>query len=233
MISFLLIAIPVIWLCATLYGLFLLVLKSGQRKRGASIIVGALVGSFVAFSIASIVDDVQAARRAGFDGLSDRHAAEKAGYSDAVKWRAVRKALEQEERQKKEREKAEETARLEAERLERERLEAEKAAREEAERLEAERAEAAAKAEERRRGWHCLSLWDGAHTGVKRTVKQALRDPGSFEHVDTRITPVDDDGTHRLIMTYRARNGFGGLNVAHAHATIQNDGCDFVMISME
>ena len=96
-------------------------------------------------------------------------------------------------------------------------------------RLEQEAAEAAAKiaeaAEEKRKGFHCLSGWDGTHTAFKQEIKKSMRDPGSFEHIETRISPVTDKGSHLLVMKFRARNGYGGMNVASAHATVENDDC--------
>tara|TARA_R100001129_G_scaffold50288_1_gene34842 strand:+ start:4749 stop:5147 length:399 start_codon:yes stop_codon:yes gene_type:complete len=69
----------------------------------------------------------------------------------------------------------------------------------------------------RAKGFHCLSSWDGSHTGIVREVKAGLRDPDSFEHVDTLITPVQPEtGLHGLTMTFRARNGFGGMNLGTA-----------------
>lgn len=68
-------------------------------------------------------------------------------------------------------------------------------------------------AAERAAGFHCLSSWDGSHSEVVRLVKGELRDPDSFQHIETRVTPVDGQGLHSFTMEYRARNGFGGMNV--------------------
>lgn len=61
--------------------------------------------------------------------------------------------------------------------------------------------------------------------------REQLRDPDSFEHIETRITPVDDDGQHLLFMRYRAANGFGGLNLEQLVATVENDDCSFQIFS--
>jgi hypothetical protein len=50
-------------------------------------------------------------------------------------------------------------------------------------------------------------------------VKDRLRDPSSFEHIDTVISPVDD-GDHKVVMTYRANNGFGGKTAERAEARV-------------
>ena len=126
-----------------------------------------------------------------------------------------------------------EQAEAEAERLaaeqeaRREAAEAEAAKRaEEQERL----AELKAEQEERRKGFHCLSEWDGRHRGLANLVKAALREPPSFEHVETRIGPRGENGRHFVLMTYRARNGFGGMNVEQARAEISSESCEVVEI---
>ena len=109
---------------------------------------------------------------------------------------------------------------------------AEEQAERELERRERE-AEVFAEAERKRKGFHCLSGWDGSHRGVKQTIEDRMRDPDSFEHIETRITPVNESGTHTLSMQYRARNGFGGMTNGIATATIQNSSCDYSITSIE
>ena len=93
-------------------------------------------------------------------------------------------------------------------------------------------AEAAA-AEEKRKGFHCLSAWDGEHWDFTRDVKNLMRDPDSFEEIETRITPVNDEGFHNILMTYRARNGFGGMNVGEALGLVRNSDCRATILSVE
>lgn len=92
---------------------------------------------------------------------------------------------------------------------------------------------AAASAEERRKGFHCLSAWDGSSRQFVQAVKAQLRDPGSFEHEETRITPVNAEGQHAIIMTYRARNGFGGMNVSRAIGSISQASCEVTSVVTE
>lgn len=107
-------------------------------------------------------------------------------------------------------------------------------ARKEAAKSVAETAEkAAAVAEKKRKGFHCLSGWDGSHRGVKKYVEKRMRDPDSFEHIETRIAPVSERGDHTLIMKYRSRNGFGGMTVGMATAKIQNDDCSASILTVE
>ncbi|MBL3608995.1 hypothetical protein [Rhodovulum sulfidophilum] len=101
----------------------------------------------------------------------------------------------------------------------------------EEERIAAEAAAAAA-AEERRKGFHCLSGRDGAHPAFKRIVKNSMREPDSFEHVKTGVGPVTD-GWHTIRMVYRARNGFGGMNVGEAVGRYRNDDCSVEVLSLE
>ena len=94
-------------------------------------------------------------------------------------------------------------------------------------------AKAVADAEKRRKGFHCLSGWDGSHREVKKYVEKRMRDPDSFEHIETRITPVNAKGEHALIMKYRAKNGFGGMTVGVAVATINNANCAATVASVQ
>jgi hypothetical protein len=42
-----------------------------------------------------------------------------------------------------------------------------------------------------------FSSWDGSHLGVAKYIKQSLRDPRSFEHIDTQF----DDRVVNLVVT--------------------------------
>lgn len=86
-------------------------------------------------------------------------------------------------------------------------------------------ARTAQQTEDQRKGFHCLSSWDGSNRDLVNAVKNAMRDPGSFEHISTRITPVNASGQHTLFMDYRGRNGFGGMSVETATGTLSNSGC--------
>lgn len=78
-------------------------------------------------------------------------------------------------------------------------------------------------AEDYRTGMHCLSGADGSLRVFKDAVKSSLRDPASFDLIDTTITPLNAAKTHTVSMTYRARNGFGGLNVETDRARVSAD----------
>lgn len=114
------------------------------------------------------------------------------------------------------------------------RIQAETAAKREAELVEKERT---AKAEENAAatkkqaniasGQHCMSGWDGSFPALKDAVETQLRDPDSFEHVVTNRSPVGKDGKFGVIMTYRAANGFGGLNVEVIGVEVDAKTCAF------
>ena len=78
------------------------------------------------------------------------------------------------------------------------------------------------------KGFHCLSGWDGSHSGLKRAVKNAVRDPKSFEHIKTLVWPKSPTGTHTVAMTYRAKNGFGGYVVEKQSAVISHYDCSII-----
>ena len=101
---------------------------------------------------------------------------------------------------------------------------AEEAAKAEAIQLEAENNE---------KGFHCLSQWDGNSADFIGLVKARLRDPDSFEVMETRITPKDKSGVHKIYMTYRAKNGFGGMNVETALGSVVNATCAVTFIVAE
>lgn len=97
-----------------------------------------------------------------------------------------------------------------------------------------EAAAAAAKAaDENRKGLHCLSPWDGSSSQFVEAVKRQLRDPNSFEHAETRIAPVDGKGQHLIVMGYRAKNGFGGMNAVTAMGTVSNKDCSAIVTVLD
>lgn len=77
-------------------------------------------------------------------------------------------------------------------------------------------AEADCKAEMRRKAVVANSAWDGSVFQVEHYLKQRyLRDPDSYESVAWTKVERDCSG-YRVMGTYRARNGFGGMNVESA-----------------
>ena len=67
-----------------------------------------------------------------------------------------------------------------------------------------------------------FSAWDGSHRTLERWIIKQLRDPDSYEHIETRF---GDKGDHILVVTqYRARNGFGGYTVGSVTAKARIDG---------
>ncbi len=116
---------------------------------------------------------------------------------------------------------AAERAEREKERAIREAAEAEREAAELAARQQAEAEEAAREAQ-----FKCLRSLDGSMGSFKIEVKYELRDPDSFEHIQSFATAVDPDGTQRVRMKFRARNGFGGMNVEMAEAVVSNSDCE-------
>jgi hypothetical protein len=94
-------------------------------------------------------------------------------------------------------------------------------------------ADKAAKAEEKRKGFHCMSTYDGNHDGLERLIKARLKDPDSMDTIETRITPVDANGDHAVFLKYRARNSFGGMVVEQALGIVDNDTCEATLLGVE
>lgn len=80
------------------------------------------------------------------------------------------------------------------------------------------------KVDREKRVTHCLSGWDGSHRGVEAAFKPMLKDPDSYEHISTSYR--DDGGDVVTIrMTYRAKNGFGGMDVGVVQAKTKISDC--------
>lgn len=104
--------------------------------------------------------------------------------------------------------------------------EAEAAAKRAQEEAEAAKKMAAAK----QLGAHCVSPWDGSSYQLIAVVRPALRNPKSFEHIETRIGARTKEGRHRIVMRYRAENGFGGMSFGSVTAMLDGDTCNVAEI---
>jgi hypothetical protein len=72
----------------------------------------------------------------------------------------------------------------------------------------------------------CLSSWDWSFKAIFPWFKDNLKDPSSFEHVKTTYTD-EKDGTHIIRMQYRAKNGFGALDLWWVQFK-SNDNCEII-----
>ena len=48
--------------------------------------------------------------------------------------------------------------------------------------------------QEREKGFHCLSGWNGSHREFVRQTKRMMKDPRSFDHIETRVSPRNSLG---------------------------------------
>ena len=87
--------------------------------------------------------------------------------------------------------------------------------------------------EERYKGFHCLSSWDGNHGGMTELIKARLNDPDSMETRETLITPVNNAGQHRITVNFTARNAFGGVVRNRAFGLVDNEMCEATITSIE
>lgn len=78
------------------------------------------------------------------------------------------------------------------------------------------------------RRYACTASLNGSMSEFAIEVKYDLRDPDSFEHIQSFATTVDSDGMQRIRMKFRARNGFGGMNIEMAEAIVSNANCDLI-----
>ncbi len=89
--------------------------------------------------------------------------------------------------------------------------------------------------EEKRKGFHCLSKWDGNHDGLEALVRMQMNDPGSMKTYVTRITPVSEfqQGNHYVEMDFGGKNAFGGMVRHTAHAWVDPDTCEATLLRIE
>lgn len=96
--------------------------------------------------------------------------------------------------------------------------------------LEAKRAAERA-AERTKRIESCFSSWNGSHIRLVRLIKEAMHDPKSFKHVETRY---GDRGDHLLVhMSYRGKNAFGALVLNSVTAKCDLDGNVIEIVAQE
>lgn len=67
---------------------------------------------------------------------------------------------------------------------------------------------------------------EGRNFDLVEKVKADLREPDSFQHIETRFVPASNGAIAVAEMRYRARNGFGGMNVASVQATVDPETCE-------
>ena len=76
----------------------------------------------------------------------------------------------------------------------------------------------------------CFDPWDGNHREFERAVKDQLKAPSTFKHVETRFST--GDFPRLLTMTYEAENSFGVP--LRSTATGQSDiECNVTVLSFE
>lgn len=67
-----------------------------------------------------------------------------------------------------------------------------------------------------------FSAWDGSHPTVERLVKASMKNPSSYEHVETRY--IDLDPGMRVTTTVRGTNSFGGVVPSIFIAVVDDNG---------
>jgi len=88
--------------------------------------------------------------------------------------------------------------------------------------LAAQAAEQARKAARKAQLEKQFSAWDGSHPKVEALVKASMKNPSSYEHVETRY--VDLDPGMRVVTTVRGTNSFGGVVPSTFIAVIDDNG---------
>ena len=77
-----------------------------------------------------------------------------------------------------------------------------------------------------------FSAWDGSHLELTRWIKKNLKDPSSYDHVETKY--VDNGGDVFIVMTkYRATNSFGAVMPGFTSARVHVVGRVIEVITSE
>lgn len=63
-----------------------------------------------------------------------------------------------------------------------------------------------------------FSNWDGSNRELVSIVKKGMKDPSSFEHIETRYR--DNGNSYTIIMSFRGKNSFNALVVQTVTADI-------------
>ena len=67
-----------------------------------------------------------------------------------------------------------------------------------------------------------FSGWDGSHRNVESELKSRMKNPKSYEHVETRYSV--GKGVITVVTTYRGTNSFGAVVTNQAIATVDMAG---------
>jgi hypothetical protein len=78
----------------------------------------------------------------------------------------------------------------------------------------------------------CLNAWNGKPIGIEAALNDSLRDPASFEVIETRVSTPAPDGSQQFVTKFRARNGFGGMSISTAVGTIRSRDCKITAIEV-
>jgi hypothetical protein len=68
-----------------------------------------------------------------------------------------------------------------------------------------------------------LSSWDGSHRAVEEAIRARMKDPGSYEHVATRILDLGEENFY-VFTDFRGRNSFNAVVSSTASATVTPEG---------
>ncbi len=76
-----------------------------------------------------------------------------------------------------------------------------------------------------------FSGWDGSHVKLTKIIKNAMNDPKSYEHVETKYW---DMGEYLIVQTkYRGKNVFGGKVLGMVKAKVSLNGDLIEVISQQ
>lgn len=76
-----------------------------------------------------------------------------------------------------------------------------------------------------------FSSWDGSHPALSRLIEDNMRDPDSYEHIETRFR--DDKNSIFVVTKFRGANGFGGMTIQTVSAKVDFNGNVLEIVSQD
>lgn len=68
-----------------------------------------------------------------------------------------------------------------------------------------------------------MSTWDGSFRPLVIYVKDNMKDPNSFEHIQTKFGDFEELYFY-VSMKYRGKNSYGGYTIAYIDAKVNYEG---------
>ena len=83
---------------------------------------------------------------------------------------------------------------------------------------------------EKKGGFLCYSSYNQRVYSLIKHVKKSMRDADSFELVESTVYKTEKDGTRFVDMSYKGKNGFGGISLEKVRGKFKNETCEIISV---